>query len=282
MKLIAEVGSNPNGSLVRAGKIIDAAAGAGFRGVKFQQFSVRRLFRPEALEAKPELLERERLEMPIEWHEELSERAHERGMDYGVTPFYPGCVQYLERYVDFFKVSSYQLLDKSIFPWVCDAGKPLVVSTGMATMAEVESAVRLLEALDHPKLTLMHCVSSYPAPTDECNLSCMETMRRAFSVPVGWSDHTCSPTVVRAAVWRWNADLVELHFDLEDGLGAESAHSWKPSMVAGLKGWMHDLPSSALSQFDGHGSKIPARCELEERKWRSDPSDGLRPLLGVL
>lgn len=282
MKLVAEMGSNHRGSLLRAVKIIDAAAEAGFQAVKTQAFSVRRLFRPEAIEANPSLLEREKLEMPLEWHEQLSERAHELGMEYGVTPFYPGCIQYLARYVDFFKVSSYQALDKGLFPWLCAEGKPIILSAGMATLAEVRNAVSLMRTFDQTDITLLHCVSSYPAPAKECNLACIGTLRKEFGLPVGWSDHTCSLTVIRAAICRWDASPIELHFDLEDGKGAESAHSWKPSQIAALRGWMHDMPSSALSQFDGHGSKIPARCELEERKWRSDPSDGLRPMLGVI
>jgi sialic acid synthase SpsE len=282
MRIIAEISSNHNGSLLRAVKLIQAAAEAGCQAVKFQQFSVLRLFRPEALEKRPELLEREKLEMPLEWHEQLSECAHEHGLKYGVTPFYPGCIQHLSRYVDFFKVSSYQVLDKHLLPWICQDGKPVIMSTGMATLDEVRKAVRLMQTFDQRDITLLHCVSSYPAPTTECNLACIGTMRKEFNLPVGWSDHTCSPTVVRSAIWRWDAAAIELHFDLDDGRGTETAHSWTANRVKGLRGWMHDFPSGDLAQFDGHGSKIPARCELEERKWRSDPSDGLRPMLGVI
>lgn len=281
-RLVAEVGSNHNGSLIRAAKLIDSAAEAGFWGVKFQQLKVEQLFRREALAARPELMERKKFEMDLEWHDELSKRAHEKGLMYGVTPFYSGCLSYLADRVDFFKLSSYQLLDRSIPTLVAAEGLPVILSTGMATMKECQEAVTALRAFGAEDLTLLHCVSSYPAPTDECNLAAIASLRKEFKCKVGWSDHTGSPTVVRAAIWRWDAELVELHFDLEDQAGAESKHSWTPRDVEALEGWMHDLPSSELKQFDGHGSKIPARCELEERKWRSDPSDGLRPVKGTL
>lgn len=281
-RYIAEVGSNHNGSLVRAAKLIDDAAEAGFSGVKFQQFSVRRLFRPEALAANPELLKREALELPIEWHEQLSERAHEKGLQYGVTPFYPGCISALNEHADFFKVASYSLLDKCLLVCLTETGKPVIISTGMATMKEVTHAVRLMQTLDQEDITLLHCLSAYPAPATECNLKAIDTLRKEFKLRVGWSDHTTSGTVIRSAIWRWGADPVELHFDLEDRKGIETEHSWTKYSVQMLRGWMHDFPSASLDDFDGDGVKQPAQCELEERKWRADPSDGFRPMLETI
>lgn len=282
MRWIAELGSSHNRSLIRACRLIDAAAEAGFSGVKTQQWTAETLFRVEALAARPELWLRRKLEMPLDWHEELSARAHERGLTYGVTPFYMACVPFLADYVDFFKLSSYQLLDDSMIVGVGLYEQPLVVSTGMATMKEVQQAITLLRSVKQEGITLLHCVSSYPAPASEANLSCIRTLREEFHLPVGWSDHTISPAVVRAAIWRWDAEMVELHWDLDDKKGAETAHSWTPESFKWVKSWMQDIPSSDLAQFDGHGSKIPARCELDEREWRSDPKDGLRPMQGVL
>lgn len=284
MRYFAELGSNHNGSLLRAAKLIDAAADAGFQGVKTQQWTVETLYRPEALRARPELLERKKYEMPLEWHEQLSERARDNGMLYGVTPFYLSCIPQLadHGWVDFFKISSYQLLDRTILQAVAREHKPTIVSTGMATMKEVQEAVYCLNKEGLEEITLLHCVSCYPAKSDACNLRCIETLRQEFHLPVGWSDHTTLSTVVRAAIWRWDAECVELHFDLDDRQGAEQAHSWTPDSFAWVRGWMHDIPSSALSQFDGHGTKIPATCELGERAWRADPEDGLRPIKGTV
>jgi N-acetylneuraminate synthase len=282
MRWVAEISTNFNGSLIRAARLIDAAAEAGFQAVKTQAWTAETLFRTEALAARPELWLRRKLEMPLEWHEELSKRAHEKGLLYGVTPFYMACVPYLADFVDFFKLSSYQLLDESAIVGVGLYAHPLVISTGMATMKEVQEAITLLRSVKQEYITLLHCVSSYPAPAAEANLACIRTLRKEFNLPVGWSDHTLSPTVVRAAIWRWDAEMVELHWDLDDKKGAEAAHSWTPASFQQVKGWLHDIPSSDLAQFDGDGKKIPARCELAEREWRSDPKDGLRPLIGTL
>jgi N-acetylneuraminate synthase len=284
MRYVAEVGSNHNGSLLRAIKLIDAAADAGFEAVKFQQFKIGELFRPEALLANPALIERTHLELDLEWHEQLAGHARARKLEYGVTPFYAECIPYLAELVDFFKVSSYQLLERDILRLMAMEQLPMVVSTGMATMKEVQEAIACIRSYytNPSPITLLHCVSCYPAPTQAANLSAIETLRNEFKLPIGWSDHTVSPTVVRAAIWRWDAEMVELHFDLDDGRGAESKHSWTPTLFQHVKGWMADLPSSSLGQFDGHGVKTPAICEMSERKWRSDPTDGLRPIKGTL
>ena len=284
MRWYAELGSSHNGSLLRAARLIDAAAEAGFGAVKTQQWTVDTLYRPEALRAKPELLERQRLEMPLEWHEELSERTRGHGMLYGVTPFYLSCIPQLadRGLVDFFKISSYQLLDRTILQAVAREGLHTIVSTGMANMREVREAVDCLREEGLEDIELLHCVSCYPAPAAACNLACIETLRKEFNLPIGWSDHTTIATVVRAAIWRWDAACVELHWDLDDKLGAEAAHSWTPGSFRGLRGWMHDIPSSSLEQFDGDGAKVPATCESGERAWRADPEDGLRPIRGTI
>ncbi len=123
-------------------------------------------------------------------------------------------------------------------------------------------------------LTVLHCVSAYPAPADEANLSAIGAIRKVTGVSVGWSDHTRIPAVIERAVHRWDASVVEFHLDL-DGKGAEyaSGHCWLPHEIAPVIARIREGERS-----DGDGFKGPVAAELSDREWRADPIDGLRPL----
>jgi N-acetylneuraminate synthase len=174
--------------------------------------------------------------------------------------------------VDFLKVASYELLWHDLVRACAATGLPLVVSTGMATLDEVTAAVAVARAAGARDVGLLHCVSGYPTPPEQANLAAIETLRNATGCPVGWSDHTGSPGVVRRAIDRWGATDVELHVDL-DGEGNEAGpHNWTP---AGLRA----LPAAAAAtEADGDGAKVPMPVELPDVAWRADPQDGLRPL----
>jgi N-acetylneuraminate synthase len=144
----------------------------------------------------------------------------------------------------------------------------------MATLDEVRSAVETLRGAGCRDLTLLHCTSGYPTPPAECNLAAIDTLRRATDCPVGWSDHSVNPGVIYRAVHRWGAPLVEFHLDL-DGAGDEfrTGHCWLPEQIAPVIAAVR-----AGFEADGSGEKVPVPCELPDRAWRADPSDGLRPL----
>lgn len=275
MKLVAELSTNTNGSPMRAIKLIEAAAEAGCWGVKTTQFTIEKMFRPEALKAKPELLQRKKFEIPIEWHEQFSERAHELGLKYGCTPCDLDCVNVVAQHCDFLKIGSYSLLDRKLISRCSMRELPLVISTGMATEDEIKSALEAA-SIGTRDITLLHCVSAYPLDPSMANLAAMKTMRK-FGHPVGFSDHSGSMFAAAYAIKRWKADMLEVHLDLGDMLGAEHKHSWAPS---GLK-VLHDLVAEDQrtdSSYDGYGEKRPLECEILERQWRADPTDGLRPL----
>jgi sialic acid synthase SpsE len=271
---IAEVSSNHNRDLSRCLAFIDAAAGAGCGAVKFQLFRIRELFSPEVLAGSERHRAREGWELPPEFLPDLGRRCREKGVLFSCTPFYLGAVAELAPHVDFYKVSSYELLWDGLLAACARTGKPVVLSTGMATLAEVRRAVSILRENGCADPTLLHCVSRYPAPPEECNLAAIATLRRECGCAVGWSDHSASAAVVLRAVHRWGAEMVEFHLDLE-GQGKEFAfgHCWLPGGIAEV---IRAVETGLAS--DGEGTKAPAPSEADEREWRADPSDGLRPL----
>ena len=279
-RLVAEVSSNHHRDLRRCLEFVSVAADCGCDAIKFQQFKVRELFAPEAFRHNPALLEREAWELPEAFNAEIALRARERGIAFSSTPFSLRAVEVLEPHVDFFKIASYQVLWLDLLREVARAKKPVVLSTGMADMGEVRAAVDALGEAGCSDLTLLHCVSTYPTLPEQANLAAIRTLREEFRLPVGWSDHTVDVEVVVRAVRVHDAELVELHFDLE-GAGAEflTGHCWLPDQVRALRTALEDpapLPSSHPA--DGDGRKEPQPGEKDERLWRTDPTDGLRPL----
>jgi sialic acid synthase SpsE len=283
-RFIAEIGSNHNAHRERCEALVDAAAWAGCGAVKLQVFRVEDLFAPQALEANPELERRRAWEFPLELLEPVRERCRRRGVELGVTPFALWAVEELAEHVDFFKIASYELLWPALIRACAATGRPLVLSTGMATLEEVAGAVAVARAGGASQLRLLHCVSGYPTPSGQANLSAIATLREHFGVPVGWSDHTCSELVVRRAVARWGASDVELHIDL-DGQGQEAGeHNWSPKRLRGLVASVAgadpcaDAKTTEDAAIDGDGVKRPMPVELPDVPWRADPEDGLRPL----
>ena len=277
---VAEVASNHARDLVRSLALVDAAAAAGFDAVKFQLFRVEELFAPEVLARSPAHRSRATWELPESFVPRLAERARARGIAFGCTPFHLAAVDVLAPHVDFLKIASYELLWDDLLRACARSGRPVVLSTGMATLAEVEHAVAVLGAAGCRDLGLLHCVSLYPTPPAQANLSAIGALRRLGAplpqtrLRVGWSDHSADPAVVLRAVHGHGASLVELHFDL-DGAGAEFApgHCWLPERAQETI----RLVRTGLAA-DGDGVKRPAPGEADERAWRADPGDGLRPL----
>lgn len=270
---IAEVSSNHHRDLQRCLNFIDCSADIGCWGVKFQLFRIDELFAPEIL-ATSELHRRRRnWELPEAFIPELARHCRQRGIAFGCTPFYLQAIEVLAPHVDFFKIASYELLWTELLQNCAATGKPVIISTGMATMDEIADAVKCLKISGCTDLTLLHCVSSYPSPAAECNLAAMETLRNAFGCKVGWSDHSVAPGVISRAVHRWQASIIEFHLDL-DGQGEEfsSGHCWLPEPMEQV---IRDMEKGLCA--DGNGHKHPVASELPDREWRADPSDGLRP-----
>lgn len=283
-EFVAEVSSNHNKNLKRCFQFVDEASVIGCNAVKFQLFKIEELFAPEILNKSPKHQQRKQWELPISFLSEIAARCLEKKIKFYCTPFYLKAVEELLPFIDSYKIASYEILWKDLLSVCAQTGKPIILSTGMAALREVEDAVKVLIDSGCHDLTLLHCVSSYPASLSECNLSAIETLRKAFlphktdcQVKVGWSDHSVSPPVIYRAVHRWSAEMVEFHLDLE-GSGEEysGGHCWLPGA---MKKVIEDVQGGFPA--DGHGEKIPAPSELADREWRADPRDGLRPLISL-
>ena len=271
---IAEVSSNHHRDLERCYRFIDTAARVGCGAVKFQLFKIEELFAPDILEKSPIHQARKGWELPVEFLPLLAARCRERSIQFSCTPFYLDAVDELLPYIDFYKIASYELLWSDLLTACGRTGRPVVLSTGMATMDEVHQAVSTLRSAGCSDLTLLHCVSGYPTPIDQCNLAAINTLANAFDCPVGWSDHSVSPGVINRAANHWNARMIEFHLDLEgEGEEFKTGHCWLPEQI----GQVITMVKSGLAA-DGTGQKVPVAAELPDREWRADPYDGLRPL----
>lgn len=278
---VAEVGSNHQQDLERCYRLIDTAKAIGCGAVKFQLFTLETLFAPvvsrpgQTDQAGISYADRKKRELPLEFVPRLAQYCHEAGLQFACTPFYLEAVEQLRPYVDFYKISSFDLLRLDLIGLCIQTGRPVVLSTGAAVLSEVAKAVALAKAMESRDVTLLQCVSMYPLPPEQCNLSAIAVMRRLYGYPTGLSDHSTSIGVVASAVLRWGATMVECHLDL-DGEGSEMpyGHCWLPDKLTLAIQAVHDGLAA-----DGDGTKEPMPIELGEREWRADPSDGMRPLL---
>ncbi|ASF13605.1 N-acetylneuraminate synthase family protein [Shewanella sp. FDAARGOS_354] len=274
---IAEVSSNHHRDLQRCIEFIKTAADIGCDAVKFQLFKIEELFAPEILSKSEMHRKRKQWELPVSFLPQLKQSCDEYGIQFSCTPFYLDAVAELEPFVNFYKIASYELLWDDLLAACAKTGKPVVISAGMATIEEIDHALKILKENGASDITLLHCVSAYPTPECECNLAVLGSFRNRYQVKVGWSDHTVSSAVINRAVHRWEADVVEFHLDLDEtGDEYASGHCWLPQQIApviqGIK---------LANMIDGNPEKQFVASEASDREWRADPLDGLRPLKNI-
>jgi len=287
-RFIAEISSNHNGDLARCLELIRSASACGCWAVKFQLFRIAELFAPEVLQASETHRLRRRWELPLHFLPELAACARSEGLAFGCTPFHLGAVGDLLPHVDFFKIASYELPWSDLVRTCAATGLPLMMSTGMANEREIKQAVRTARDAGCTDLTLFHCVSNYPVDAAHCQLAATHSLRRLLAeefpgAKVGWSDHSVDAAVVCRATEHWQSEAVEFHFDLE-GQGEEfsGGHCWLPADITPLiAGNIFDMTVAEAEACDGASQLGPTESELEERSWRADPDDGLRPIKEV-
>lgn len=229
--LVAEVGFNHEGSLDTAAALIRAAAESGADAVKFQTFKASDLALPSA--PHYELIRA--AEMRPEDARFLADTAREAGIAFFSTPFSLEAVAMLEAVdVPAYKIASMDVTTPYLLEAVARTGKPVILSTGMATLDEIGTALAQLQHAGATDIGLLHCLSLYPAQAEDCNLAAIDKLKRAFGLPTGWSDHYPGPKACLAAYFA-GADIIETHFTLDrEAPGGDHAHSLDPNMLRGL------------------------------------------------
>jgi N,N'-diacetyllegionaminate synthase len=269
--IIAEAGVNHNGNLNLAHQLIDAAAHAGADAVKFQTFKAERLATPgapkadyqaqttDAHETQLEMLRR--LELGPAEHVALLQHCREKNIIFLSSPFDETSADLLNDLgVAAFKIPSGEITNLPFLIHVARMHKPMIVSTGMAYLGEVETAVRAIEQAGANSLALLHTVSNYPADPRDVNLRAMQTMSVAFGVPVGYSDHTSGVEVSLAAV-ALGACVIEKHFTLKRTMpGPDHRASVEPQELTALVRGIRTVQAAL-----GDGRKIPTDSEANTR-----------------
>jgi len=269
--IIAEAGVNHNGELETALKLVDAAVRAGADAVKFQTFQADKVASfnaPKAdyqvkatdeLESQFEMLRK--LELPRDAHYELQSFCRERNIIFLSTPFDEESVDFLDSIdIPLIKVGSGEITNFPLLHHIVEKGKPVILSTGMSSLAEVGQAVQQIQQVGNEQIVLLHCVSNYPANPLDTNLNAMATMCTAFRVPVGYSDHTPGIEVALAAV-ALGACVIEKHFTLDCSMeGPDHKASLEPEDLKALVDGIRKVESAL-----GNGIKEPAASEANTK-----------------
>ncbi|MDB9357946.1 N-acetylneuraminate synthase [Nodularia spumigena] len=243
--LIAEIGVNHNGDVDLAKQMIDAAKKAGADAVKFQTFSADSLVSLETPKVNyqknttsPDETHYDmirRLELDHQAHYELFNYCTEKSIDFLSTPYDVDSAQFLLKLgVKLFKTASADIVDLPLQRYIASTGNPTIVATGMAGLGEIEQVVDLYEEVGNPNLVLLHCVSNYPCSDQSLNLRAMNTLAQAFSLPVGFSDHSEGFLAAVIAV-SMGAKVIEKHFTLDKAMsGPDHRASSTPEEFAQL------------------------------------------------
>jgi N,N'-diacetyllegionaminate synthase len=267
--VVAEIGINHDGNLDQALKLVDAAAAGGADAVKFQTFRADRLMVPSESRFSQQTDGGEsayqmfrRLELSWESHEKLKAHADERGVLFLSTPFDEDSADFLESLgVPAFKIASSDLTHLPLLRHLARKGKPLILSTGMSYLHEVEEAVCTLQSCGAPDIVLLHCVSTYPAPAEALNLKTIEVLRDRFQLPVGFSDHSEGVffSLLAAAL---GAKVLEKHFTLDKNApGPDHKVSVDPAELRELVTRLSVVDASL-----GTGCKQPTEMEEQSRR----------------
>lgn len=237
--IIAELSGNHNGDITRALRLIEAAKEAGADAVKLQTYTADTITidhnGPGFLITEGPWSGRSLYELykeahtPWEWHPALFARCRELALTVFSSPFDETAIEFLEGLdVPAYKIASFEIIDIPLIRCAAATGKPLIISTGMATVAEIADALNAAQSGGAAGVVLLHCVSGYPTPIEDVNLATVQDLRSRFDVPIGLSDHTLSTAVPVAAV-ALGAAVIEKHLTLRrsDG-GPDAAFSLEP------------------------------------------------------
>jgi N-acetylneuraminate synthase len=271
--VIAEIGSNHNGDMNLCRQLIDAAAEAGADAVKFQSWTESSLIAEEEYARNTEYADKKRhfgslrdmvraYQFTAAQHREAKAHCRERGILFCSTPFSNAEADLLEELdVPLFKIASMDVTNIPFLRYVARKHRPMIISTGMATLGEVEEAVSTVRAEGNHEIALLHCVSIYPPDPAAIHLRNIATLRSAFDVPTGFSDHTLGIAIPLAAI-ALGACVIEKHFTLDKEMpGWDHAISADPAEMRRI---VEDGRSVCAAL--GNSARTVSEAEMEKRK----------------
>jgi sialic acid synthase SpsE len=301
--IIAEIGSNFDGKISNAKKLIKLAKKSGANAAKFQSFVPEKIISRKGFEKKLAFQSKwkksvwdvyDEAKLPLSWHEELSKYSKSIGIDFMSAPYYYDAVDMLVKLkIPAIKIGSGEITNLEFLKYVGKTMKPILLATGASTMKEIEAAVRAIKSTGNKKIILMQTITQYPSPITDANLKVMETFRKKFKLNVGYSDHSPGSLVLLASV-AMGACVIEKHFTANTTLaGPDHIHSLNPTdfkqMVQSIR-----LLESAI----GDGIKKIEKSEKETQiiqrrgvwtikkiskgeKFTKSNIDVLRPVMGI-
>jgi N-acetylneuraminate synthase len=267
--IIAEAGSNHNGSLQQAKQLIDVAASAGADAVKFQVFRADRLYPKNAgitdyLRIPTPIYDIiAQMEMPYDWLPRLASHCNSKGVLFLASVFDEDSADRLDPNVKAFKIASYEMTHLPLVRHISMKGKPVIISTGTATLEEVAETVKEFRRSGNDDLILMQCTAAYPAPIESLNIRAVATMKSTFGTPVGFSDHSRDPIVAPLAAVAIGANLIEKHYTLSNELpGPDHRFALEPPE---LRLMIQKLREAEKAM--GSGEKVPHPVEEELKRF---------------
>lgn len=272
--IIAEAGVNHNGDLDKALRLIEAAANAEADFVKFQTFKTEKLVDKEAQKASYQVENTKeagsqfemlkKLEIPIEWYDQLISHCQKHNIGFLSTGFDEESIDFLDEIgCNLFKVPSGEITNKRYLQHIARKGKPMVISTGMATTDEIKDALKTCKEMGVQlcDITVLHCNTQYPTPFEDVNLMAMLAIANEFDVTIGYSDHTMGIEVPIAAV-ALGATLIEKHFTLDRSLpGPDHKASLEPSELKAMVSSIRNIEMAV----SGSGKKEPSPSEINNK-----------------
>lgn len=274
--IIAEAGVNHNGDIELAKKLIDVAADTGADIVKFQTFKADKLVGKTARKAEYQRKNLDdgddsqynmlkKLELNEQMHHELMAHCQKRGIQFLSTGFDEDSIDYLDSLnIPFFKIPSGEITNKPYLKHIAHKQRPVVMSTGMADIAEIKAAMDVLvdNGVAKHQITILHCNTEYPTPMEDVNLKAMLHIRDSLNVKIGYSDHTNGIEVAVAAV-ALGAEVIEKHFTLDRNLpGPDHKASLEPSELKAMVQAIRNIEKAVA----GSGIKEPSSSEIKNRE----------------
>lgn len=268
--IIAEAGVNHNGNISLAKELIDKGAEAGVDAVKFQTFKAETLVTKKAKKANYQIENTgnsvdsqyemiKKLELDYEIHEELKQYAESKGVEFLSSAFDLDSIDLLNDLgMKLFKIPSGEITNYPYLKKVAKQGKEVILSTGMSSLGDIEKALEVLEKNGAKKITVLHCNTEYPTPMEDVNLSAMNTIKNAFNVEVGYSDHTLGIEVPVSAV-ALGAKVIEKHFTLDKTMeGPDHKASLEPDELKRMVTSIRNIEKAL-----GTGLKKPTQSEIK-------------------